>query len=239
MFKHAEQTSSASQPALVLLYGTAGASLTRQPLDRDAVILGKGRGCDLVLTAPDVSNIHCVITRGAGTYSIRDCGSRAGTRLNGEPIQEASLHDGDLVQVGPFSFRVQLPPPRKPAAAQLAEARQLRLERQRRNLARLALAQRRRLQALEKVLSGGLGARALLDFATKASGLRQKLRDYQQRLTALEQGERDLSRDRDLLAREQSAFRERVQIVEADLARRAAELDAALRHRLEAEESIL
>jgi hypothetical protein len=238
MTTHAEQLPAVPQPALILLYGTAGASLRRQPLDRDAVILGKGRGCDLVLTAPDVSTIHCVITRGAGTYSIRDCGSRAGTRLNGEPVQEASLHDDDLVQVGPFSFRVFLPPPRRATALQAAEARRLRLERQRFNLARLALAQRRRLQALEKVLTSGHSARALLDLATRASGLRQKLRDYHQRLEALEQGERDLSRDRELLAREQNAFRDHVRAVEADLARRTG-LSAAERRNVEAEESIL
>ena len=232
MIDHTEHLSAVFQPALVLLYGTPGSSHMCCPLDRDATVVGKSRGCDLCLTAPDVSSVHCVLTRGAGAWSIRDCASRAGTRLNGEPVEEASLHDGDLVQIGPFSFRVVLPPQRKTVPGQPPEPRHLRLERKRHNLIRLALAQRHRLRELQRALTGGLPSRAVLDLTMKASGLRQRLREFQQRLQQMEQGERDLSRDRELLAREQGAFREHVQAAEADLARRQAELDAEVARRL-------
>jgi pSer/pThr/pTyr-binding forkhead associated (FHA) protein len=233
-----EHTSAVVQPALVLLYGTPGASLVRRPLDRDAVILGKSRGCDLVLTAPDVSTVHCVITRTAGGFSVRDCGSRAGTRLNGEPVEVAGLHDDDLLQVGPFCFRVVLPPARKTDPS--AEPRHLRLERKRRTLVRLALAQRRRLAELQKALAAGLPARAVLDLRAKASGLRQKVLEVRHRAQELAQAERDLARDRELLAREQSAFREQVLAAEAELARQRAEVEQEVTRRvLEQAESIL
>jgi pSer/pThr/pTyr-binding forkhead associated (FHA) protein len=216
----------ASPAALVLLYGMPGVTYRVRPLDRDAILVGRSRGCDLLLEAPDVSSLHCVITRGAGGYAIRDCGSRAGTRLNGEAVEEAGLHDGDLVQIGPFSFRVQLPA-RKTGVATSAEVRQVRLERKRRNLARLALAQRRRIQQLEKALAGGpIKSRAFAELAAQASGLRQRVKDFQQRLQQLEQAERHLSRDREALAQEQLAVQARARAAEVELARGRAELAA-------------
>src|SRR4051812_4398221 len=95
------------RPALVLLYGNS--EKKRRLLDRDVLIVGRARGCDIGLDAPDVSSLHCVITRGPYGYTVRDCGSRAGTRLNGDAVEEATLRDEDVLQVGPFSFRVHLP----------------------------------------------------------------------------------------------------------------------------------
>ncbi len=135
-----------SHAALVLIFGTSGAADRRYPLDRDALIIGKGRGCDLVLDAPDISTIHCVVTRNAGGYTVRDCESRSGTKLNGDRVREATLHDGDLVQIGPFSFRVLVPAQRVAGPVRDAAARLLRLERKRRNLAKLALNLRRCLR---------------------------------------------------------------------------------------------
>jgi len=129
------------QPALVVLHG--GAADTCRPLDRDVVTVGRARGADIGLDAPDVSSVHCVIWKSSIGYQIRDCGSRAGTKLNGDMIQESVLHDGDVLQVGPFSFRVQLPAGAKVPSR---EARAKHLEHSRRNLARLALALRQRLK---------------------------------------------------------------------------------------------
>jgi pSer/pThr/pTyr-binding forkhead associated (FHA) protein len=221
-----EQPLTTTQAALVLLYANPGATNRVLSLDRDALIVGRSRGCDLHLEAADVSGIHCVITRGAGGFAVRDCGSRAGTRLNGEPVQEGGLRDGDLLQIGPFSFRVQLPAPRKTQMGP-GEARQARLERQRRNLTRLALAQRRRVQQLEKALvAGPIKSRTFAELAAKASGLRQRVRDFQQRLQQLEQGERDLLRDRELLDKAQSALEARTRQAEVELSRGRAELAA-------------
>src|SRR5437660_3911099 len=124
------------QAALVVLH--SGADNTCRPLDQEVLTVGRARGADIGLDAPDVSSVHCVIWRGSIGYQIRDCGSRAGTKVNGDLIKESVLHDGDVLQVGPFSFRVQIP-----ASAVKAPSREVRykhLERSRRNLVRLALA---------------------------------------------------------------------------------------------------
>jgi pSer/pThr/pTyr-binding forkhead associated (FHA) protein len=97
-----------AEPALIVTYGNTAKKHRR--LHRQVTVLGQARGCDIGLVAPDVSNVHCVIVRLADGFHIRDCGSRSGTRLNGEEIEEAMLHDGAILQIGPFSFRVSLPP---------------------------------------------------------------------------------------------------------------------------------
>jgi pSer/pThr/pTyr-binding forkhead associated (FHA) protein len=97
-----------TQPALLVQHGNTAQK--HRPIDRAAVALGQARGCDIELDAPEVSSIHCIISRGPDGVYIRDCNSRMGTRINGERIKECYLHDADVLQVGPFSFLVYVPP---------------------------------------------------------------------------------------------------------------------------------
>src|SRR5882724_10463526 len=94
MLGNSQPVSPNSQPALLLVFGTAGATNKRFCLNHDSLIIGKGRGCDLILEAPDISSIHCVVTRNAGGYAVRDCDSRSGLKVNGDRLKEATLHDG-------------------------------------------------------------------------------------------------------------------------------------------------
>ncbi len=115
-----------TQPALIVQHGNTAQK--HRPIDRAGMTLGQARGCDIELDAPEVSNIHCVITRGPDGLYIRDCNSRTGTRVNGERIREAYLHDDDVLQIGPFSFQIYLPkvfvtqPERGPALSASAPA---------------------------------------------------------------------------------------------------------------------
>src|SRR5262249_13495091 len=97
-----------AQAALIVTHGNT--ANRHRPLQGHTIILGRSRGCDLRLEAGDVSDLPCVITRRPDGFHIRDCASRAGTRLNGDAIQDAILQDGDLLQIGSFSFRVELTP---------------------------------------------------------------------------------------------------------------------------------
>src|SRR5205807_2320682 len=95
-------------PALILKHGNAGKN--QFTLDCAGMTLGRDRCCDIQLDAVEVSGVHCVITRCNGLH-VRDCKSRVGTHLNGERIHEAALHDGDVLQIGAFSFEVYFPAP--------------------------------------------------------------------------------------------------------------------------------
>src|SRR5687768_1208203 len=94
-------------PTLSPLFG--GPDKKPRFLDKDVVTVGRARGCDITLDANEVSAIHCIFYRAATGYRIRDCGSRTGTRLNGDAVKNSLMADGDVLQIGPFSFEVKLP----------------------------------------------------------------------------------------------------------------------------------
>jgi hypothetical protein len=219
-----------SQPALIVTYGNT--THKHRPLDRDVILLGRGRGCDFVLVSPEIAPVHCLVVRASSGWLIRDGGSRAGTHVNGEPITETLLQDGDTVQIGPFCFRVQLPafsswPPAQESAqgaGMAGERTAAHLRRSRRNLARLALGLRRRLRAERLPRQPDQMARAL----------QERLCECEQRAEQLSQAERELAVDRDILEQEFNALQERVLRTEQELARRQANFDAELRARWQA-----
>jgi chromosome segregation ATPase len=221
-----------TKPALVLLFGNTNKKC--RLLDRDVILVGRARGCDLGLEAPDISSIHCIVTRGASGFAVRDCQSRAGTKVNGNAVREAPLRDGDLLQVGPFSFRVHLP-----AGCQMAvnrasnQSRLHHVERSRRNLARIALRHRKLLRLLRAVKADatGKGSAAFEQLSKQASALKARIRDYDKRVGVLEDAERDLSNDRETLAREQAAFRIEIQQHEQENAQRLQQVEAEIETR--------
>lgn len=114
-------TGSSADPALVVTFGST--SNRRRPINRLTTVVGRARGCDVGLEAPDVSYVHCLITRSPDGLVLRDCKSRSGTLLNHKPVNESSLADGDLIQIGPFCFKVSIPPNwRPPTSGQIDEA---------------------------------------------------------------------------------------------------------------------
>jgi pSer/pThr/pTyr-binding forkhead associated (FHA) protein len=211
----------AALPKLILLFGSQ--EKKSWTLLRDAVTVGRARGCDIALEAPDVSSLHCLVWRTSTGLSVRDCGSRAGIQLNGDRIIEATLHDHDILQVGPFSFEVNVPTT-KPIGTSVLEARCQHLERSRRNLVRLALAYRKRLCDWQQL--GDSGA-VMFDVHRRASGLRRRFRDFEQRVRQLEDAERGVTRDRELLDCELRERLGRLKKAEQDLAQRKAEVESA------------
>ena len=191
--KH-EQEFDPSRPALVLVYGNW--SKKHRMLDRDVILVGRARGCDLGLDAPDISSIHCVIHRGPKGFHVRDCQSRAGTKLNGNNVRESPLKDGDLLQIGPFSFRANLPGACGAGSAELNKARLEHVRRSRRNLARIALRQRKMLR-LQDVLtnSGTAGKNGKGNLGKQVSDLKDRIREQDQRAKVLDNGERELKNE--------------------------------------------
>jgi pSer/pThr/pTyr-binding forkhead associated (FHA) protein len=214
-----------SRPALVLLYGNT--IRKHRLLDRDVIVVGRARGCDLGLDAPDISSIHCVITQNPGGYSVRDCQSRAGTKLNGNVVKDSPLRDGDLLQIGPFSFRAHLPTGAlsKPLASEKAKLEHLRHSR--RKLAHIALRQRKILRLHSAVDLGSCDKSSKgQQLSKQLAALKDRVKDYDQRVRDLEDAERELIKDRDTLNNEMAAFRSHAKQVEDDLAKRRHDADA-------------
>jgi ABC transport system ATP-binding/permease protein len=91
-------------------------------LSQSEFLIGRGADCDLRLRAPRVSRHHCLIRTQAGAVTLSDLGSSNGTFINGQRLtSQTALKSGDLVQVGDFSFVVEVgegpSEPRPPKAA--------------------------------------------------------------------------------------------------------------------------
>ena len=99
-------------PALVFLRGELLAAPI--PLDRDEVTLGRALEADVRVNDARASRIHARISAerdpatGETLYRIRDLGSTNGTLLNGEPVTDGYLQDGDKVTVGEQLLRFEL-----------------------------------------------------------------------------------------------------------------------------------
>lgn len=69
-------------------------------LEHPQVSIGREDENDIVIHDRRISRQHAVIERANDRYFVRDCGSKNGTFVNGEPLQgSAALKDGDEIQV--------------------------------------------------------------------------------------------------------------------------------------------
>jgi pSer/pThr/pTyr-binding forkhead associated (FHA) protein len=64
------------------------------------VTIGRGLDSDVILENPRVSRRHAQLRLRYDRYVLYDLGSRAGTRVNGYPVEECVLHSGDVLSFG-------------------------------------------------------------------------------------------------------------------------------------------
>jgi pSer/pThr/pTyr-binding forkhead associated (FHA) protein len=79
------------------------------PVDRDWVVIGRGRGSDIVIAEPTMSRAHAAIGFDGERFFVQDLGSTNGTRVNGGREERAALKNGDEIQLGKLQLRVELP----------------------------------------------------------------------------------------------------------------------------------
>ena len=76
--------------------------------------IGRGEDCQIVLADPLCSRVHAEVQLADGHWTIRDAGSRNGTYVNEQKIDEPTmLDDGHSVRIGTveFEFRQSDDPP--------------------------------------------------------------------------------------------------------------------------------
>jgi len=74
------------------------------PVDRDWLVIGRGRTADLVLSEATISRAHAAIGYEQGDFFVQDLGSTNGTGVNGRREPRTTLCDGDEVQLGKLLF---------------------------------------------------------------------------------------------------------------------------------------
>ena len=78
------------------------------PLPSTVTSIGRRQECDFCLPLSVVSRRHCEIYMDQGHVFVRDLNSRNSTFLNGRRIDESRLQAGDVLQIGPVKFVIQI-----------------------------------------------------------------------------------------------------------------------------------
>src|SRR5438477_571499 len=73
-------------------------------LSRAATVIGSRHRAHLHLLSRTVSKSHAIVVTGDDGCYIRDLASRTHVLVNAHEVKEADLLDGDVVQVGAFTF---------------------------------------------------------------------------------------------------------------------------------------
>jgi pSer/pThr/pTyr-binding forkhead associated (FHA) protein len=75
------------------------------PLTGDALHIGRGLSAQLHLDESSVSRRHAILVARPSGARILDDRSSNGTFVNGRRVQQADLHDGDVIVVGRVVLR--------------------------------------------------------------------------------------------------------------------------------------
>jgi pSer/pThr/pTyr-binding forkhead associated (FHA) protein len=95
----------------------SGAKATTIRIHRLPATIGRSGEASLRLPTTAVSRKHCEMFEKDGELFVRDLGSRNGTKVNKEKIDDDhALQTGDLMTVGPVTFQVFCPEKKQDAA---------------------------------------------------------------------------------------------------------------------------
>ena len=81
------------------------------------MLIGRDEDSNLYLEASEISKNHASIFSKDGFYHVKDNGSLNGTLINGQRVTEHLLQHDDVIEFGPYRFRVDL---RNPMPQQMA-----------------------------------------------------------------------------------------------------------------------
>ena len=77
-------------------------------LSGGAVVVGRSRECDIVLSDPNVSRRHAELREGRESWEIADLGSTNGIKVNHRRVERAVLKPGDRITVGVTELTFEL-----------------------------------------------------------------------------------------------------------------------------------
>lgn len=79
------------------------------PIDREWLVIGRGRSADLVIAEPTISRAHAAVGHDENGFFVQDLGSTNETHVNGARIDRQEIEDGDRLQLGKLLLDVSLP----------------------------------------------------------------------------------------------------------------------------------
>ncbi|HET6380486.1 MAG TPA: DUF3662 and FHA domain-containing protein [candidate division Zixibacteria bacterium] len=91
-----------------LLVRTDGAPPVQFDLGGPLISIGRASDNDVIVDDPLVSRHHCQLKLQHGAYSFADLGSRNGSFVNGQPVNEVALGPGDVIHIGQTEIEFQV-----------------------------------------------------------------------------------------------------------------------------------
>src|SRR5580658_8677087 len=76
------------------------------PMGRIFTMVGSRHRAHLHLLSRSVSKAHAAIINDHGNIYIRDTASREQVLVNGQPVKEVDLRNGDMIKIGSFVFQL-------------------------------------------------------------------------------------------------------------------------------------
>src|SRR5262245_37089064 len=76
-------------------------------LSRAILLVGRDLRCDARIHSPRVSRLHCCLAWHHGVLSVRDLGSKNGTRINGRFARAGWLRPGDELSIAHLRYRLE------------------------------------------------------------------------------------------------------------------------------------
>ncbi|MDP6931984.1 MAG: sigma 54-interacting transcriptional regulator [Myxococcota bacterium] len=71
------------------------------------ITIGRADTCDVALPGEAISRVHCLVEGRGNTWRLIDR-SRHGTLLNGAPVRNEPLADGDRIGIGPYEALIRM-----------------------------------------------------------------------------------------------------------------------------------
>ena len=75
------------------------------PLRQGSTLIGRHSACHICIPSKTLSRRHCQCYVDGTSATLRDLGSSHGTFVNGQRVERADLHHGDVVSLGGFELR--------------------------------------------------------------------------------------------------------------------------------------
>jgi hypothetical protein len=79
------------------------------PLSKEAIVIGRIEGCDVILPDAGVSRRHAEIRREGDEWVVIDLGSTNGTEINGKRVNRHRLAPGDRLVLGETTLEFRRP----------------------------------------------------------------------------------------------------------------------------------
>jgi len=102
------EPSAQGEPAAKLTFETGPFARRVVGMADSSATVGRAPDNDIIIGDPATSGHHCRIEVRGGAYWVSDLGSTNGTLVNGEPIIDKQIDDGDVISVGQNTIRFTL-----------------------------------------------------------------------------------------------------------------------------------